>query len=128
MPKSEEDIWIDLALLFFESKKPKSVDVFYAVADTLKSSGWSKTKAEEVLVGIVTPHAKRWLGYGLPLAIGEEINFWDKSDLILKMRNTEKLRAKYPPGRFPYYFALPDWLNRRLLKRLGVDRLLILLQ
>lgn len=129
MPKCEEDIWMELAVLFFYSPNPQSAEMLNAVGDTLKMAGWTKKKTEEVLVGIIAPHAKRWLGYGLPLAMGEEIDFWDKQILIPKMRTTSQAREKYVPRKFPfYYFILPDFLNRRILKRLNYERLLNLLQ
>lgn len=129
MSRSEEEFWMELAVLFFDSPEPKSETMINATADSLRLAGWTKKKTEEVLVGIIAPHAKRWLGYGLPLTIGEEIVFWDKDVLIPKMKKTARLRKKYALKKFPfYYFLLSDFLNRRLLIRLGFDRLLNLLQ
>jgi hypothetical protein len=124
MSKLKEELWMELAILFFESPQPRSETEIQLVAAKLQADGWSRAHTERVLLEIVAPHAKRNIGYGLPLAIGEEIEFLGKDALIPKMQRSEKLRVAHP---WAYSFFLQDWLNKRVLKKVGAEKLLRLL-
>jgi hypothetical protein len=119
---NKEEIYLLLAALFF-SGETASEKRFEEVAAVLKSAGWDRDRTEKVLLQLIAPHAKRNLGYGLPTVMGE----WDLLDtdnLLPHVLRSEELREKYQS---PYLFLIPDWLNKRLLRKLKIERLLNLL-
>lgn len=118
---SEKILWLELAELFFIDTEMLEAD-FMRVAKLIKASNWDRSKVEETLVQLIAPHAGANVGYLFIPVIGEWSGF-DLDDLCKKIERSQKLRKEKPS----WYFTLSDWWCRRMLKNLGIDRLLSLL-
>ena len=116
------EIWMHLAKLFFSGEVVDERRLT-EMAALLKTAKWSRDQTEKALLHLIAPHAKRNLGFGLPPAIGEE-DFLERYNILPLMLRSEKLRGKH---QWPYYFFIQDWLNKRILKKLEIERLLRLL-
>ena len=117
------EIWMHLAKLFFDGEVLDENRIKETAA-LLNSAGWSRDQTKNALLHLIAPHAKRNLGFGLPTAIGEE-DLLERDNLVPLIFITEKLRMTH---QWPHYFFIQDWFNKRLLKKLGIERLLRLLQ
>ena len=116
-----EEVWVRVAELFFLDTEPGEEE-FVLVADLIRSQGWSREYTEWLLVRAIAPHAGANLGYLVLPAIGEWAGF-----------NQEKLckwisqSIAFSRGKPDWYFLISDWWCRRMLNRLGMQRLLKLL-
>ncbi|MDA9951216.1 hypothetical protein N9D31_01450 [Oligoflexaceae bacterium] len=99
-------------LFFLDSEKVD--DDFAQVSMLLKTSSWSRLKTEKTLVELIAPYGKK----NLTVAAG----IWTGFDLEDLNRHIEKHQLKR--GRTnKYLLEIEDWWHRRLLKKLGVERL-----
>lgn len=122
MPINKTELWMHLAGLFF-SGEPVDESELINSATLLKSMGWNRKQTEKALLEIIAPHAKQNLGYGIPPAIGED-DLLEPERLIPLMLRSEELRHKHS---WKHYFLITDWMHRKLLRKLNVERLLRLL-
>jgi len=115
---SEEKIWIALADLFFLDSEPNDED-FTRVAKLLKQANWSQTETEETLVQLIAPHAGANVGYLIWPVIGAWAGF-DETWICERVRRSKSLRANRPH----WHFLFSDWWSKRMLRQLGINRLL----
>lgn len=111
---TEEQIWLELAELFFLDTEP-SEDDFIRVSVLLREHGWSREKTLEVLITRIAPVAGVNLGYLIYPVIGEWATF-EGSKL------PELLRAHRRKNTF-FTRLLERWY-RRMIDQLGGERLL----
>jgi len=114
-------IWVELANLFFFDQEPTDADYQY-VSSLLKDKSWSKEDVLQNVVEFIAPHVASNVGHGFYPVIG----LWDGFDegwLIKKIEHSMIIRQKYPK----FYFGLQDKFNTRLVHKLGIERLLSLL-
>jgi hypothetical protein len=92
---------------------------FARVAELLKQANWSQTKTEETLVQLIAPHAGANLGYLIWPVSGAWAGF-NETWICERVRRSKSLRASRPH----WHFLLSDWLSKRMLHQLGINRLL----
>ena len=114
----EEKIWIALAELFFLDTAMDEDD-FNRVATFLNSNGWSREKTEQTLVQLIAPVAGANVGY-LIIPIAGEWTGFNENQMSEKIRKHREKRTSQGSWRI----SLSDWWCRRMLKDLGVQRLL----
>lgn len=114
----QEKIWKTLAELFFLDNEPQESDFDYA-AGLLKEAEWDRHKTRTTLVELIAPVAGDNLAYLLWPVIGIWSGF-DSADLSQKIQKRIASRKMRPDWR--YLFS--DWYCERMLKKLGMDRLL----
>jgi hypothetical protein len=117
-PLTEEALWLLLAELFFLDTEPEDGD-FRDAAAALKGAGWTRERARSALVELVAPVAGANLGYLIWPVIGEWAGF-DRVFLAARIRRSQALRQRRPR----WWFWLSDWYCSRMLRALGVERLL----
>ncbi len=115
---NEEDIWLALAELFFLDIEPTEKD-FDRVLNLLRDNNWSARKTEATLVKFIAPHVGVNLGFLIYPTVGEWAAF-DKEWLSKKIRQSILLRKNKPN----WYFFISDWWCRRILYKLGLEKLL----
>ena len=115
----DEILWIALAELFFLDTDPDEKN-FLRVADLLRQSKWSREQTQEILIKYIAPNAGKNLGFLVYPVIGEWAGF-DQDRLCDQIKRSKAMRAKRPG----WYFLISDWWCKRILRRLGVERLLI---
>lgn len=115
---NEEDIWLALAELFFLDIEPTKKD-FDRVLNLLRDNNWSARKTEATLVKFIAPHIGVNLGFLIYPTVGEWAAF-DKEWLSKKIRQSILLRKNKPN----WYFFISDWWCRRILYKLGLEKLL----
>lgn len=115
---NEEDIWLALAELFFLDIEPTEKD-FDRVLNLLRDNNWSARKTEATLVKFIAPHIGVNLGFLIYPTVGEWAAF-DKEWLSKKIRQSILLRKNKPN----WYFFISDWWCRRILYKLGLEKLL----
>lgn len=117
-PLTEEGAWLLLAELFFLDTEPGESD-FRLAASALKGAGWSRERVRATLIELIAPYAGANLGYLLYPVIGEWAGF-DGAFLAARIRRRQSLRQRYPR----WWFGLSDWYCARMLRALGLERLL----
>jgi hypothetical protein len=115
---NEEEIWVALAELFFLDTENKEED-FTRVAELLRQNGWNRDSTEMVLVRLIAPNAGANLGFLLWPTIGAWSGF-DARALCEKIHQTRTARN----NKWASHLFISDWWCRRMLRRLGVERLL----
>ncbi len=114
----QQRIWRTLAELFFLDNEPQEEDFDYA-AGLLKDAGWDRKNTRKMLVECIAPVAGANPGRLLWPVIGEWAGF-DSADLFQKIQKRMLSREIRPKWR--YLFS--DWYCERILKTLGIDRLI----
>ncbi|GEM_PF-3926481 len=114
----QQKIWRTLAELFFLDNEPQDEDFDYA-AGLLKDAGWDRNITRRMLVECIAPVAGANQGHLLWPVIGEWAGF-DSADLFQKIQKRMLSREIRPKWR--YLFS--DWYCERMLKTLGIDRLI----
>lgn len=112
-------LWVALAELFFLDTEPQDND-FNRCAEMLKKAGWGSDKTRETLIKLVAPTGGSNLGFLIWPVIGAWSGF-DKKTLCEKIQSTAMRRAKRPD----WHFLVSDWYCERMLKALGMERLLV---
>ena len=118
--EQERELWVALAELFFLDTRPQDDD-FDRVVRLLVAANWTPEQTRTTLVQLIAPHAGQ--GFGLlayPGGIGVFHSFFDKADLCQKVQRSSDLRSQHPK----WYFFLSDWYCERMLRKLGMERLL----
>jgi hypothetical protein len=115
-------IWLELAELFFLDTEPTGQD-FSRVAMLLIEARLTREQVRRELIEIIAPAAGDNLGYHIYPVIGQWSVF-DPAVLMPRFERSAMLRATHPR----WYFLIQDWLSRRMLQKLGIERLLILLK
>ncbi len=116
--KSEEQIWVALAELFFLDTETDENE-FQRVAKLLKASHWDRTRTEQTLIKFIAPHAGANLGFLIYPVIGEWAGF-DEERLCEKIRRSISLRE----NKRAWYFLVSDWWCKKMLNRLEIEKLL----
>jgi hypothetical protein len=114
----QQKIWQTLAELFFLDNEPQEEDFDYA-AGLLEDAGWDRNKTRKILVECIAPVAGANVGYLLWPVIGEWAGF-DSADLYEKIQK-RMLSKEIKPK---WYYLFSDWYCERMLKTLGIERLI----
>ncbi len=116
----QSNLALMLAELFFLDTEPDDL-AFTRAAEMLKEQGWTREETYVFLLHDIAPVAGASLGYGIYLVMGEWAGF-DREDFLSKLHAYQNRL-----GKNGLWERIKPWHNRRLLKSLGVDRLLDLL-
>jgi hypothetical protein len=111
-------LWVTLAELFFLDTEPQNYD-FDRNVKMLKQAGWSCDKTRETLIKFIAPICGHNLGFLIWPVIGAWSGF-DQKALCEKIQSRAIRRAKHPD----WHYLVSDWYCERILKTLGMDRLL----
>ena len=114
-----EDIWLQLADLFFLDIEINTPDDFIKISETLRENKWTRLETELFLVQYVAPNVGANLGFLIYPVIGEWTGFSHTQVSQLIHRSISK-RKKYPKC----FFKFSDWYCRRMLNKLGMQQLL----
>jgi len=114
----ERELWGALAELFFLDTEPEDHD-FERVLRLLTEANWRPERTRAALIELIAPIAGHNLGFLIYPVIGEWSGF-DKADLCEKIQYLSERRARHPR----WFFWLSDWYCARMLRKLGMDRLL----
>ena len=114
----ERELWVALAELFFLDTEPQDDD-FDRVLRLLLAAKWTPGRTRATLVQLIAPVAGHNLGFLIYPVIGAWSGF-DKIDLCRRIEGLAEKRAKRPR----WYFWLSDWYCERMLRKLGIERLL----
>jgi hypothetical protein len=117
-PINESTLCLALAELFFLDNEPSEMD-FNRVTNLLNENHWTREQTRDVLVQLIAPNAGANLGFLIYPTVGEWAGF-NQNSLYEKIQRSKKIRSNRPK----WYFFLSDWWCGRMLRKLGMDRLL----
>lgn len=113
----QEDIWLQLAELFFLDTEPTAED-YQHIGRMLIENGWTPEYTFDFIIKYIAPKYAANLGYFIYPAIGEWSGF-DREELVNEVNRMIFLRNKYPS----WYFLFSDWWMKRILRWLDFEKL-----
>ncbi|MDR0779216.1 MAG: hypothetical protein LBF16_00765 [Pseudomonadales bacterium] len=108
-------LWIALADLFFLDTEPDEAD-FKRVAALIKAEAWTRKRVETTLVQWIAPQVA-----GNLFSVAGVWAGFDSAWLVARVRRSQALRAKRPA----WHFLLADWYYGRIIRTIGISRLLV---